>query len=136
MGSAMTDLWEGKSKAEILGMCVTGPDAKIHHQHGTIFDMARLFLTIHQEELHEQWLRDATEEALLVERSRQSRRFRNFKRAQARGHARERLRRAGPLAALSEAGASPESSGSAASVASGSSRVEDIWEAITNSSKS
>jgi hypothetical protein len=131
--------WEvgAKPKEEILKMLGDGPDAHIHHQPGTIFDMARLFLTIHQEELHEQWLKEACDEALAITRyHRADHKLRNTKRAQARSRARQRQRSAGILAALPSTSTQPENPGSAAPVAAEGSQAEDkFWDAVRKVSK-
>jgi hypothetical protein len=132
---AMT--WGGKTKDEILRMLGAGPHAHAHHQPGTIFDVARLFLTIHQEELHEQWLKEACDEAIAVTRDRAARTFRNHKRAQARALARQRQRSAGTLAALPSAGTQPGNPGCAAPAAAEGSQAEDkFWDAVKEAAKS
>ena len=122
IGDSPFDHREGLLKA--LG---EGPEAHSHHG---IFDVARLLLTFHQEELHEQWLRDAVDDTLRVSRERASRKYRNHLRAKARALARQRQRSADPLATLSSSSTQPEPSGSAVSVASGEARVEAIWDAV------
>jgi hypothetical protein len=133
----MSGSWGEKTKEGIFRMLGDGADAHIHHKPGTIFDMARLFLTIHQEELHEQWLKEACDEAIAITRDSATRKFRNHKRAQARSMARKRQRRAEPLAAVAHHGLSqPENPGYVAPVAAEGSQAESkFWDAVEEVAK-
>lgn len=109
-----------------------GLDARIHHQPGTIFDMVRLFLAYQTADVKAQdsWLNDAVADALTVTRERESRRFRNYRRAQARAQNR-RSRRAALGSHLQDASRS-EPVCSAASVAATDSPAETdaLWRAL------
>jgi hypothetical protein len=129
-------IWGVMPKEEILRMLGEGPDAHAHHQSGTIFDLARLFLAGHHASVTgdkrflDEWADDAVADVL-------ERRRRNHKRAQARALARKRQRGAGTLAALSTTAAQPENPGRAAPVAAEGSQAEDkFWDAVKEVSKS
>jgi hypothetical protein len=129
-------IWGGTPKEEILRTLGMGPAAHAHHQPGTIFDLARLFLAGYHasvtgdERFLDEWTDDAVADVL-------KRRRRNHKRAQARALARKRQRGAGTLAALPATASQPENSGCAATVVAEGSQAENkFWDAVKEAGKS
>jgi len=134
---ASLEFYEREEADRLIKDCGEGPDAHAHHQSGTIFDMARLFLemmTADQTHQAEGWLAAAIADALEAERARAAHNQRNYQRAQARKAARMRQRSAGSLAALSAESSRPETTvGSVASVTPDGSRADRIWDTIRSS---